>query len=165
MPDRRVEGSLRGEIKQTRPFDSRLQEALLGILKTADELRWGLGQILKDSGSGLSLEQYNVLRILRGAGGQGLPTLDIADRMVERSPAITRLLDKLETKGFILRERSAKDRRQVYCAITGAGLALIARLDGPISAYHHELLGIIGEEDLDGLISGLDRIRKAVAAK
>ena len=82
---------------------------------------------------GITQQQYNVLRILRGAGEKGLPTLEIADRMIEETPGITRLIDRLELKRLVTRERSATDRRQVFCRITPDGLTLLARLDEPIA--------------------------------
>lgn len=151
------EGTLRTEIKQNRPFASRRQEAALGILKTADELRWRMGQLLKESR--LSLEQYNVLRILRGAGPNGLPTLEVADRMIERSPAITRLLDKLEAKGLAKRLRCTRDRRLVYCVITHQGSAALAPLDHAVESLTDRIMTGLDGPELDVLISALDRLR------
>ena len=151
------EGSLRDEIRQTRPFDSRGQEAVLGILKTADEIRWRLGQLMKPAG--LSLEQYNILRILRGAGENGLPTLEVAERMIERSPAITRLLDKLEKKGFIRRLRCTKDRRLVYCVIMDDGLAALDSLEGNLAAESARFEKGIEEREFESVIQTLDRLR------
>jgi len=127
------------------------------LLKTSDDLRWRISQVLKDAG--FSQEQYNVLRILRGAGSEGLPTLEIADRMIERSPAITRLLDKLETKKLIRRKRCSKDRRIVYCYITEAGLAALIPLDQPTKQLTDELMGVLSAPDLEQLIDSLDRLR------
>lgn len=151
------EGTLRTEIKQQRPFASRGQEAALGILKTADELRWRMGQLLKESG--LSLEQYNVLRILRGAGQTGLPTLEVADRMIERSPAITRLLDKLEAKALVKRLRCTRDRRLVYCVITDQGNAALAPLDQAVESLTDRVMSGLDGNELDALIATLDRLR------
>src|SRR5690606_289566 len=83
--------------------------------------------------TGLSQEQYNVLRILRGAGESGLPTLEVSSRMIEQAPAITRLMDKLEAKKFVRRVRCKEDRRQVLCFITPSGLELLQKLDHPIN--------------------------------
>jgi DNA-binding MarR family transcriptional regulator len=151
------EGTLRRQIKQNRPFRSRGEEGALVILKTADELRWRIAQTLK--GSGLSMEQYNALRILRGAGPQGLPTLEVAERMIERSPAITRLLDKLEAKGLAKRLRCDRDRRRVYCVITDEGLDTLAALDGPTAASTEEFIGALAPDELDHLIATLDQLR------
>jgi Transcriptional regulators len=112
---------LRDEIKQTRPFTSPASEAVVSILRTAAVVQRHLSQVVE--AGGITIQQYNVLRILRGAGNVGLPTLAIRDRMIEEAAGITRLLDKLETAGFVLRERSTPDRRQVLCHITPAGFA------------------------------------------
>lgn len=127
MPTTRAASALQSELKQTRPFRSPAQEALLAIQRTAAMQRHAMGALLESHD--LSLEQYNVLRILRGAGEDGLPTLEIACRMIDPSPAITRLVDKLEGKGWLARERSTGDRRQVWCRISSAGLALLSQLD------------------------------------
>src|SRR6266576_2721240 len=111
-------------------FRSREQEAALGLLRTADAVKRSLAQVIEPHG--ITAQQYNVLRILRGAGADGLPTLEIADRMIEQTPGITRLIDRLESKKLVWRERSSTDRRCVYCRITAAGIALLARLDGPV---------------------------------
>src|ERR1700745_3972622 len=86
--------NLREEIRQTKPFESPAQEAILGIYRTSDMLQRRFAQLVEPHG--ISLQQYNVLRILRGAGKEGTPTLDIADRMIEKTPGIPRLLVKLE---------------------------------------------------------------------
>src|SRR5829696_3408168 len=111
------------EIKQNRPFTSRTQEAVVALMRTTDLVRRAIGAIVEPHG--ITLQQYNVLRILRGSGEQGLPTLEIADRMIEQTPGITRLIDRLETKRLALRERCKNDRRRVYCRITRDGLALL----------------------------------------
>jgi DNA-binding MarR family transcriptional regulator len=153
-----VAGSrLQVEIKQTRPFASRTQEAFLGILKTADILRRQSISVLTPTG--LSHEQYNILRILRGAGKDGLPTLEVASRLIEQSPAITRTLDKLESKGLIRRERCEQDRRQVLCYILPAGLELLAKLDRPITEADARGLVHLSERELEQLIGLLDRVR------
>jgi DNA-binding MarR family transcriptional regulator len=152
------EGGLRAEIRQNKPFRSRQQEALLGLLRTAALIRRNDARLMEPAG--ISPEQYNVLRILRGAGREGLPTLDIVERMIEPSPAITRLLDKLESKGLVRRVRCAKDRRQVLCTITASGLELLARLDEPVDKAAKDAIKL-GREDLDQLIRLLDRVRAA----
>src|ERR1700739_17725 len=124
--------TLRDEIRQTRPLESPAQEAILSLFRTTDMLQRMFSKIVEPHG--ISLQQYNVLRILRGAGKQGIPTLDIADRMVEQTPGITRLLDKLEAKKLVQRKRCPEDRRQVLCWITGRGLQLLADLDKPLVA-------------------------------
>lgn len=153
------EGTLRDEIAQTRPFRSREQEALLGVLRTAALVRQRISDVLEPFG--VTLQQYNVLRILRGAGENGLPTLAIGERMLEPSPGITRLLDRLEAKGLVARERCPTDRRQVLCRVRPPALELLARLDEPIEALDASVLGDLKPADLDRLIGLLDRIRES----
>ena len=148
---------LQQELQQTRPFRSVGHEAVLSILKTADEIRHQVA--LAVSREGLSLQQYNVLRILRGAGDAGLPTLEIAARLVERSPGITRFIDRLERLELVSRERSGADRRMVRCRATPAGLEFLARLDAPVDRCTEVLLGGIELDRLEELIQLLDQIR------
>jgi MarR family transcriptional regulator, organic hydroperoxide resistance regulator len=112
---------------------------------------------------GISLQQYNVLRILRGAGKEGTPTLDIADRMIEKTPGITRLLDKLEGKHLVRRKRCPEDRRQVLCWITDAGLNLLAELDKPVVQASISCLQSLTQAELKQLISILEKVRAEVA--
>jgi DNA-binding MarR family transcriptional regulator len=151
--------SIREEIQQTRPFPSAADEALVALLRTADALRRALERRLQPHG--ITLQQYNVLRILRGAGAEGLPTLDVASRMIEESPGITRLLERLETKKLVTRLRCPQDHRQVLCFATGAALRLLARLDRPMTAASERLLGPLGDDGLSGLISLLEAARES----
>jgi len=107
----------------------------------------------------ITLQQYNVLRILRGAGKDGLPTLEIAERMIEQTPGITRLIDRLETKALVSRERCPTDRRQVFCRITTDGLALLKALARPIREAEEEALAALSPNQLRQLVTLLDRIR------
>ena len=100
-----------------------------------------------------------MLRILRGAGPRGLPTLDIAERMIEQAPGITRLLDRLERKALVRRERCPKDRRRVLVAITPGGLRLLAGLDGPVAEADDALLARLGSRRAITLIRLLDAVR------
>jgi len=109
---------------------------------------------------GISLQQYNVLRILRGAGNSGTPTLDIADRMIEMTPGVTRLLDKLEAKKFVRRQRCPKDRRQVLCWITESGLRVLAELDKPLAAAGVRSMEVLSAAEQQDLIRLLERIRE-----
>src|ERR1700726_2456656 len=125
------------------------EEALfLDLLRTSDMLSRRPAQVLK--AEELSSNQYNVLRILRGAP-EGLPCGEIGNRMITRDPDITRLLDRLEKRGLISRSRETKDRRMVMARITGAGLKLLARLDEPVQAAHRKQLGHLGRERLRAL--------------
>jgi DNA-binding MarR family transcriptional regulator len=145
------------ELKQQKPFSSLSQEAVVGLLRTADILRRGYYAVV-ENGS-ISAQQYNVLRILRGAGPKGLPTLEIADRLLEKSPGITRFVDQLENVGLLERRRNPLDRRQVFCVITKEGLELINRMDAPVDAWDHGSLAMLSRKELKALIAILDRIR------
>jgi DNA-binding MarR family transcriptional regulator len=157
------ESQIQREIKQRRPFQSRAAEATIGLLRTADRVRREIARVVEPHG--ITLQQYNVLRILRGAGEEGLPTLEIAARMVEETPGITRLMDRLELKALVLRKRCAKDRRQVLCWITPDGLSLLARLDDPVLQSDATVLGALSRPALDALIDSLDAVRACVDAK
>ena len=148
---------LRDEIKQTRPFSSPAHEALVSILRTAAVVQRHISQVV--DGSGITIQQYNVLRILRGAGSAGLPTLAIRDRMIEEAAGITRLLDKLETAGHVVRERSTPDRRQVLCHITPAGLRLLTQLDEPVDAANDYALAMLDDAEKRALVELLGAVR------
>jgi DNA-binding MarR family transcriptional regulator len=150
---------LREEIKQRRPFRSPGHEGVVGLLLTADRLRRDLAKVVEPHG--LTLQQYNVLRILRGAGSKGLPTLDIAERMIEHAPGITRLLDRLEKKAFAKRERCPRDRRQVLVVITPSGRRLLHDLDAPMSKADDAVLEKLGSRRALTLIRLLEALRNA----
>src|SRR3982751_1849888 len=103
-------------------FGSREQQAGIGLLRTADALKRSIAKLIEPDG--ITPQQYNVLRILRGAGRDGLPTLTIGERMIEQTPGVTRLVDRLERKGLVARVPCPKDRRRVFCRITPEGLDL-----------------------------------------
>ena len=121
--------TLQRELKQKRPFRSPAQEGLISIVRTSDQLRRVLERVIEVQG--ITGQQFNVLRILRGAAPDPLPVLEIGERMIEEAPGITRLLDRLEAKGLVTRARCLKDRRQVHCRITPEGLDLLKLLDAP----------------------------------
>jgi DNA-binding MarR family transcriptional regulator len=126
-----------------------LEEAVfLDLLRTSDVLSRRLAYVLKNED--LSSNQYNVLRILRGAP-EGLACGEIGSRMISRDPDITRLLDRLERRGLISRCRETKDRRTVLTRISPEGLKLLARLDEPVQQAHREQLGHLGRERLKAL--------------
>jgi DNA-binding MarR family transcriptional regulator len=154
---------LREELKQTRPFQSQAHEAVLSILRTAAILQRHISQVVETGG--VTTQQYNVLRILRGAGESGLPTLAIRDRMIEEAAGITRLLDKLETAGYVVRERSTPDRRQVLCQITPAGMGVLSLLDRPVDEVNAAALSVLDEEELSALIRSLGAVRAGCAAR
>lgn len=149
--------ALRDELKQTRPFNSTAHEAVVSILRTAAVVQRLSSQVVEPGG--VTIQQYNVLRILRGAGEAGLPTLAIRDRMVEEAAGITRLLDKLEGAGLVVRERSTPDRRQVLCQITPAGLAVLANLDEPINQMTLDALAMLDESERKTLVELLGAVR------
>ena len=158
MPRRSI--ALQDEIKQTRPFRSSAEEVVVSILRTAAVMQRNLAQVVETHG--ITIQQYNVLRILRGAGDGGLPTLAIRDRMVEEAAGITRLLDKLETAGHVVRERSTPDRRQVLCHITPKGQDLIDELDEPMDAANQRAGLHLDEEERQQLVDLLGAVRAAV---
>jgi DNA-binding MarR family transcriptional regulator len=149
--------ALQREIRQNKPFRSRSHEAVVGLLRTTDVVRRCLEKAM--GSYGITLQQYNVLRILRGAGAEGLATLSIAERMIEATPGITRLLDRLEAKAMVRRERCPHDRRQVLCFLTPAGLDLVDRMDEPVHRGDYDAVAMLSEEDQESLIRLLDAIR------
>jgi DNA-binding MarR family transcriptional regulator len=124
------------------------EAAFVDLLRTADLLSRRLAPVLK--GEDLSATQYNVLRILRGAGGD-LACGEIGSRMITRDPDITRLLDRLEKRNLISRHRDTRDRRTVMTRITPQGLQLLARLDEPVQSAHRQQLGHLGRQRLEAL--------------
>lgn len=151
--------------RSTRPANSKprrtgaLEEAVfLDLLRTTDLLSRRLVPVLKESA--VSPAQYNVLRILRGAP-EGLTCGEIAGRMITRDPDITRLLDRLEKRALIFRNREARDRRTVLTRVTNKGLSLLARLDKPIMRAHQKLLGHLGPARLNTLTQLLRQARAA----
>ena len=148
---------LQDELKQTRPFQSVYQEATLSVMKTADLLRRQLARQLEPQE--ITPQQYNVLRILRGAGAAGLPTLSIGERLIEETPGMTRLLDRLEAKGLVRRVRCKQDRRQVLCYITAGGETLLAALDPILAATQTEMAGTLTESEAESLVVLLEKMR------
>lgn len=149
------------ELKQTRPFQRKAEEAAVSLLRTADLLRRNIAATLEPFD--ITAQQYNVLRILRGAGERGLPTLEIVDRLVEETPGITRLIDRLEAKSLVVRERCKVDRRQVFCQITRGGLALLTQLDAPIASAQELAFGSLKKRDLIQLIELLGAAREGLS--
>jgi len=134
---------------QAHKTKSSLEETVfLDLLRTSDILSRRVAYVLKNAD--LSSNQYNVLRILRGAP-EGLPCGEIGSRMITRDPDITRLLDRLEKRGLISRCRETKDRRMVLTRISPEGLKLLAQLDEPVQQAHREQLGHLGRERLRAL--------------
>jgi DNA-binding MarR family transcriptional regulator len=153
--------TLQEDLRQTRPFTSRQQEAYLSVVRTASTLTDRVEDLLKPYG--ISGTQYNVLRILRGAGEGGLCRNELRDRMLTRMPDMTRLLDRMEEAGLVTRSRERDDRRMVLARITARGQELLGELDGPMSDLHQEQLTGLTDEQLRTLIDLLTAIREGSA--
>ena len=153
--------TVKDEIRQRKPFASAADEAVVTLLRTTDVVRRHLQQVV--ASQGITLQQYNVLRILRGAGPDGLPTLDVADRMIETTPGITRLLERLEKKGLVRRRRCPEDQRRVLCLITPKARRHLAALDEPMSEASGHLMGPLGRHRTRQLIELLDAARQGEA--
>jgi DNA-binding MarR family transcriptional regulator len=148
--------SLQEEIKQSVPFKSRRVEAYLNLIRTADLFSRRETEFLKPYN--LTPSQYNVLRILRGAGPDGLPCSEISERMIARDPDVTRLLDRMEAKDLVRRSRDQKDRRVVTTTITEAGLALVNEIS-EINLVEDQLLRDFSSEELDTFNALLEKAR------
>ena len=144
MPTEGPDTATKAAPRYERPASSAEHELYLGLLRLANALGQQSADLLKESG--LSGAQYNVLRILRGAGEGGLACGEIGERLLTRDPDITRLLDRLARQGLISRSRDETDRRVVTTRITRAGLDLLATLDEPMAALHRRQLGGLGHE-------------------
>jgi len=151
-------GRILAEIKQSKPFASLEAEAAVNLLRTADTATRALAAALKPHG--LSSEQYNVLRILRGAGAHGLPCGEIAARMVTRDPDMTRLLDRMESRKFIARARDSKDRRVVTTRIRPEGLRLLEQLQDPLEEQNRRIFGRLGKKRLRLFVELLEAVRE-----
>jgi DNA-binding MarR family transcriptional regulator len=151
-----AKSQLQRELKKKRPFDSPEQEAGINILRTNDQLQNRLGRFFR--GYGLTSSQYNVLRILRGEG-KPMPSLNIAERMIQVVPAITGLIDRLEKQGLVERRRCDDDRRVVYVEITAKAKTLLEQMDEPLSAVHRELMGHMTRSELNELSRLLAKAR------
>jgi DNA-binding MarR family transcriptional regulator len=154
-----MSGRLQRELKMTKPFASPEVEAFLGLIRTSDQLCRYFTAVLKPFD--LTMGQYNVLRILRGAGHPGLPCGEVRARLVTWDPDITRLLDRLERRKLIQRTRSRRDRRVVHVTICHSGLELLATLekDEQLQGADRALLGHVGVENLSRLTEILESIR------
>lgn len=144
--------------RKTGRFDSLEQEAFLNLWRAYDRLRAFEDSLF--SQYDLTPQQYNALRLLRAAHPETLPTLDLASRLVSRAPDITRLLDKLEERGLIVRDRRADNRRVVRVGITEAGIALLTEMQEPILHCHAQQLGHLSRRQLNDLISLLQAARE-----
>jgi DNA-binding MarR family transcriptional regulator len=152
-----VTNRLYKELKQNASFPSREEEVYLNIQRTSETLLWGINETLKQAD--LTPTQYNVLRILRGAGQKGASCSEISERMITKDSDITRLLDRLEARKLISRARETKDRRVIIARITRGGLRLLAELDQPIAECHRQQLGHLEDKHLISLSKLFDRVR------
>lgn len=149
--------ALKDELRQKKPFRTLHQEAQLNIVRTANLLSDAFEQMLKPHG--ITGTQYNVLRILRGAEPEGLCRNEVSQRLINRMPDATRLLDRMEEAGLVTRERSESDRRLVTTRITKRGRNLVDSLDEAADAQHDKALGHLGEQQLRALIKLLTLVR------
>lgn len=136
---------------------------MLNIVRTSEVLQRAVADFLKEFD--LSPVQYNVLRILRGAGSSGATCSQIGERLLTRDPDITRLLDRMEARGLIGRARSSEDRRAIITRISGAGLKVVDSIDRPLQAMTQSKLGNFGRGALAELIGELERVREAFESK
>jgi DNA-binding MarR family transcriptional regulator len=152
-------GAVQHEIRQRRAFASVGQEAIVALLRTTDLVRRQIAAFVAPHG--ITPQQYNVLRILRGAGSDGVPTLEVADRMIEQTPGVTRLLDRLEAKELVRRQRCPKDRRQHLCWITPKGLSVLQKIDALLGRATEDVLKGLKTKEREALVRLLDAIRAA----
>jgi MarR family transcriptional regulator, 2-MHQ and catechol-resistance regulon repressor len=153
---------LQRELKKKRPFESAEEEALLNLWRTHDRFQIRFARFFREFG--LTSSQYNVLRILRGEG-KPLPCLEIADRLITAVPAITGLIDRLESTELITRDRSTDDRRVVFVAISPKGLDKINAMDAPLGALHKEMIGHLPRAELVELSRLLEKARASVTTE
>ena len=151
--------TLQDELKKRGPFDSVEQEATLAVMRTSDLLENRVARLLREHG--LTLTQYNVLRILRGEG-KPLPCLEVADRMIQVAPAITRVVDQLLALKLITKTQSAHDRRVFEIELTSAASRLLKKLDKPILELHASLLSNVSKPELKALIRILEAVRAGI---
>jgi DNA-binding MarR family transcriptional regulator len=154
---RMKKSSLATALKQTRPFVSLEQEAYLSILRTASELSYSVDQFFRPFD--ITPSQYNVLRILRGAGTDGLCRNEISERMVTPTPDMSRLLDRIEKAGWVTRKRAVDDRRQVSTYITKSGMELLERLEPSTRDFVTRLFAGTRVSDLKTVLKVNDRVR------
>lgn len=150
---------LQEEIKQTVPFKRLSSEAILSIVRTAAILDHELNDALRPFG--VTSTQYNVLRILKGAGPDGLCGREVGERMIAKVPDVPRLLERMESMGLITRERDPEDRRHVTARIAGKGIDLTKRIMSELDAFETARMGMLSDTEMRALIDGLAQIRNA----
>jgi DNA-binding MarR family transcriptional regulator len=152
-----MNGKLQSEVRQSKPFGSLEQEAHLNILRTAAVIEHAFAEVFRPHG--ITVTQYNVLRILRGAGEPGLCRNEIRGRLVAQVPDATRLLDRMEAMGLVTRARDAADRRMVTTQITRRGIELVEKLEEPVRQAHAQQLGHLTVDELETMIMLLEKAR------
>jgi DNA-binding MarR family transcriptional regulator len=150
--------SLQQDLKQKKPFRSLQQEAYLSVVRTSTALTDAMEDLVKSQG--ISATQYNVLRILRGSGAEGLCRNALRDRMLNRMPDMTRLLDRMEEAGLVLRGREGEDRRMVLTRITERGRRLLEDLEAPVLALHKRQMSRLTDAQLRSLSDLLTLVRE-----
>ena len=155
--------SLKEELKTQADFASLEQEAYLSVLVTSNRLLRRHSDFM--AGFGISPKQYNILRILRGAGKGGLPVMEIGRRMVEKSPDISRIIKRLTDMKLVERRRLRSDRRVAIVTVSKEGLKLLEKMEGPISDQVNRMLSGLSKEELSSLIALLDRARDSIYSK
>jgi DNA-binding MarR family transcriptional regulator len=143
----------------TKPIRSVSEEAFVSLIRTADMAAAAEEALFREAG--VTMTQYNVLRILRGSPS-GLPCNEIGRRLISRVPDVTRLLDRMETNGLVARKRDTTDRRVVFAYITPRGLDVVGQLDGPVGEFDRRTLGSLGEEKLRLLCHLLEEVRRTL---
>jgi DNA-binding MarR family transcriptional regulator len=149
------------EIRQTKPFRSLQEQVVINLMRTTRAVEESWIQFLKRT-EGISQSQYNILRILRGARPNAVKISEIAERMITRDPDVTRLVDRLIKQGLVQRERDSEDRRVVLVEITGAGLAMLARLDAPAGEYTDGAMAGLKPQQLRTLDVLLNEVRAGI---
>ena len=149
---------LRDEIKQTRPFERASDEALLSILRTATVLEHGSNELLRPYG--ITMTQYNVLRILRGAGARGLCGREVGERLISRVPDVSRLLDRMAEMGLLEKERDAADRRHVTARITTKGRRVLKQATPVLAEYGRTRVERLSERSIEALVEALEAVRE-----
>ena len=155
-----MNSTLQRELKKRNPFDSLEQEAHLNIVRTSDQFENRFGKLFREYG--LTSSQYNVLRILRGEG-KPMPSLEVADRMLQVVPAMTGLIDRLEKQQLVERHRCEEDRRVIFVSITAKGTGLLNRLDQPVLELHRSLIGHLTRTELKELNRLLEKCRQTMS--
>ena len=153
MPNRLLE-----ELKQTKPFARPSDEALVSVMRTASVLEHGSNEILREYG--ITTTQYNVLRILRGAGTAGLCGREIAERLVSRVPDVSRLLDRMEETGLLGKKRDANDRRHVTARITAKGRRVLVEATPRLAEFARGRVERLSARTVEGLVEALATIRE-----